>query len=156
MSENYRKLSFWHDTFTGDLTPRSALPGDRNADIAIIGGGFTGLWTAWHLSCLDASLRIAVVEKDIAGFGASGRNGGWALGEFGVSPMDIAKTSSTDAALRQMRALYKAVDDIGRIANDENIDCHYMKGGSIAWARNKGQLDRIRSAVTARQKLGLT
>ena len=156
MSESYRDLSFWHDTFSGDLTPRLPLPGDRNVDIAIIGGGFTGLWTAWHLSCLDASLRIAIVEKDIAGFGASGRNGGWALGEFGVSPMDIAKASSTDAALRQMRALYKAVDDIGRIANDENINCHYAKGGSIAWARNKGQLDRIRSAVTARQKLGLT
>ncbi len=156
MSENYRNLSFWHDTFPGDLTPRSPLPGDRDVDVAIIGGGFTGLWTAWHLSSLDASLRIAIIEKDIAGFGASGRNGGWALGEFGVSPMDIAKASSTDAALRQMRALYKAVDDIGRIAHDENIDCHYAKGGSIAWARNKGQLDRIRSAVTARQQLGLS
>ena len=59
MSESYRDLSFWHDTFSGDLTPRLPLPGDRNVDIAIIGGGFTGLWTAWHLSCLDAKRSIA-------------------------------------------------------------------------------------------------
>ncbi len=156
MTGDYRNLSFWHDSFPGDLTPRSPLPGDQDVDIAIVGGGFTGLWTAWHLSSLDASLRIAIVEKDIVGFGASGRNGGWALGEFGVSPMDIAKASSTDAALRQMRALYKAVDDIGRIAKDEDIDCHYAKGGSIAWARNQGQLDRIRSFVESRHRLGLT
>lgn len=76
MTAGYRSLSFWHDTVPGPLDPRPALPGDRDADVAIIGAGYTGLWTAYHLSLLDPSLRIVVLEREIAGFGASGRNGG--------------------------------------------------------------------------------
>ncbi|MBT4476478.1 MAG: FAD-dependent oxidoreductase, partial [Actinobacteria bacterium] len=142
MVQNFRQLSFWHDSLPGNITPRAALSGNTDADIAIVGAGFTGLWTAWHLICLDPSLRIKVLEKNQAGFGASGRNGGWALGEFPISPMSIAAASSTGAALRQMRALYQAVDDIGAVAAAEGIDCHYAKGGSIAWARNPAQLER--------------
>ena len=156
MVQNFRQLSFWHDSLPGNITPRAALSGNTDADIAIVGAGFTGLWTAWHLICLDPSLRIKVLEKNQAGFGASGRNGGWALGEFPISPMSIAAASSTGAALRQMRALYQAVDDIGAVAAAEGIDCHYAKGGSIAWARNPAQLERQKSAVTARHQLGLT
>src|SRR5882757_945622 len=72
----YTELSFWHDT-VGDLTPRAGLDGDAEADIAIVGGGLTGLWTAWYLRERDPALNIVVIEKEIAGFGASGRNGGW-------------------------------------------------------------------------------
>ena len=77
---DYRGLSFWFDstveTGADDLVPRAALPGDREFDVAIIGGGLTGLWTACYLAKRDPSLSIAVLEKSIAGFGASGRNGG--------------------------------------------------------------------------------
>jgi len=156
VTAGYRSLSFWHDTVPGPLDPRPALPGDRDADVAIIGAGYTGLWTAYHLSLLDPSLRIVVLEREIAGFGASGRNGGWALGEYGISPMAFAAASSRDAALRQTRSLYDAVDDIGRVADAEDIDCHYAKGGWIDWARSPTQLERAKASVTARHELGLT
>ena len=72
-------ISYWHDSLsTGDeLTPRAALPGNRTADVVIVGAGFTGLWTAHSLLRLDPGLRVVVLERETAGFGASGRNGGW-------------------------------------------------------------------------------
>jgi len=79
LSPRYQSLSLWHETADDDWAPRPALPGDREADVAIVGAGFTGLWTALYLARADPSLRIAVVEAETAGFGASGRNGGFAV-----------------------------------------------------------------------------
>ena len=75
--------SFWLDAL-GPITPRAALPGDRAFDVAIAGGGYTGLWTAYYLARQDPALRIVVLEKEFCGFGASGRNGGWCSGLFPV------------------------------------------------------------------------
>ncbi|MBT6372076.1 MAG: FAD-dependent oxidoreductase, partial [Acidimicrobiaceae bacterium] len=151
-----RAVSFWHDTVPGSLDPRPALQGDRDAGVAIVGAGFTGLWTAYHLLRIDPGLRVVVVEREIAGFGASGRNGGWALGEYSISPMDWAARSTPEAAVRQMRGLYDAIDDIGRVAEVEGIDCHYAKGGWIDMARSGPQAERIGAGVRARHALGLT
>ncbi len=87
---NYRDVSLWLDRFPGSLTPRPALPGDIRCDVAIIGAGFTGLWTAYYLQRADPSLSIAILEKEIAGFGASGRNGGWCSALFPTSWQRIA------------------------------------------------------------------
>ena len=73
----YRSLSLWHDTVPDDLTPRPALGEDLAVDVAVVGGGYTGLWTAYHLLRADPTIRLAVLEAQICGFGASGRNGGW-------------------------------------------------------------------------------
>ncbi len=151
-----RAVSFWHDTVPGSLDPRPALGGDRDADVAIVGAGFTGLWTAYHLLKLDPALRVVVLEREIAGFGASGRNGGWALGEYSISPMDWAARSSPEAAIRQMRGLYDAIDDIGLVTDAESIDCHYVHGGWIDMARSGPQAERIAAGVRARHALGLT
>ena len=152
----YRMVSLWHDTVPGSFAPRPALPGDRDADVAIVGAGYTGLWTAYHLLRLDPTIRVVVLERKVAGYGASGRNGGWALGEYSISPMDWAARAGTGAAIRQMRALYDAIDDIGRVADAEGIDCHYAKGGWIDLARGSVQADRISAGVRARHDLGLT
>ena len=77
---SYRQRSLWLDGLPGELEPRAALTGDESCDVAIVGAGFTGLWTAYYLASLQPQLRIVVVEREIAGFGASGRNGGWASG----------------------------------------------------------------------------
>ena len=69
----YRSLSFWHDTVPGTLTPGEPLPADTEADVAIVGAGFTGLWTAYYLAKTAPDLRVVVCEREIAGFGASGR-----------------------------------------------------------------------------------
>jgi hypothetical protein len=81
----YRKLSFWHDTVPGSLEPQDPLDGDCDADVAIAGAGFTGLWTAYYLKKARPELRVVVCEREIAGFGASGRNGGWCSALFPAS-----------------------------------------------------------------------
>ena len=80
-----RRLSLWHDTAGTDWTPRPALAGDLDVDVAVVGAGFTGLWTAYYLAEADPTLRIAVLEAEVAGFGASGRNGGWCSALFPAS-----------------------------------------------------------------------
>ena len=82
----YAGLSLWHETTPTDWTPRPPLAGDAEADVAIVGAGYTGLWTAYYLSLADPTLRIAVVEAEVAGFGASGRNGGWCSALFPRRP----------------------------------------------------------------------
>lgn len=112
-------------------------------DVAIVGGGYTGLWTAYYLAKRDPTLRIAVLEKDFAGFGASGRNGGWASG---LLPMDwdsIAKESTRDAALDMQEAAHQAVDVVGQVIADEGIDAHYAKGGYLRVATSPLQFERL-------------
>ena len=75
-------MSLWHDTADDDFTPRSPLPGPASYDVVVVGAGFTGLWTAYYLALAEPSLRIAVLEAEVAGFGASGRNGGWCSALF--------------------------------------------------------------------------
>jgi glycine/D-amino acid oxidase-like deaminating enzyme len=131
---SYGGLSLWHETTPTDWTPRPALAGDVSADVAIVGAGYTGLWTAYYLSRAEPSLRIAVVEAEVAGFGASGRNGGWCSALF---PTHLGEQQ--DAAMRA------TVDEVQRVALEEGIDCHFAKGGTIVLARNRAQLTRART-----------
>src|SRR6218665_2177273 len=78
----WRNISLWMDQLDEPLTPRAPLSGTLEADVAIIGAGYTGLWTAYYLKRQAPELRIVVVEAEIAGFGASGRNGGWVMGNL--------------------------------------------------------------------------
>ena len=90
--------SLWWDTLEEPVTPRAALDGDTEADVAIVGAGYTGLWTAHYLARADPKLRIVVLEQAVAGFGASGRNGGWCSAFFATSLGRSQK--STDAIRR--------------------------------------------------------
>src|SRR6266700_8053524 len=143
----YRKLSFWHDTVPGTLEPGDPLPGDLEADVAIVGAGFTGLWTAYYLSRADPGLRIVVCEREIAGFGASGRNGGWCPALFPASLGKLERLAGRDAALAMYRAMQETVDEVGRVTADEGIDCHWAKGGTVELARSPTQLQRARAEV---------
>ncbi|MBB4690959.1 glycine/D-amino acid oxidase-like deaminating enzyme [Actinoplanes abujensis] len=131
--------SFWLSTLD-PIVPRPPLPGDRSYDVAIAGGGYTGLWTAYYLSQLAPSLSIAVLEASYCGFGASGRNGGWASGLFPVSEAKLARRYGADRARAMHAALADAVDEVGRVG----IDCDYAKGGTISLARSPAQLRRAR------------
>ena len=157
MTADYRSLSLWHDTYPGPLDPRPPLAGDTQVDIAIVGGGYTGLWTAYYLLRLDPSLRIVVIEKEIVGFGASGRNGGWCVGELAAGPDRHEQIAGNDAARRFLAELFDSVDEVGRVTKREGIDCHYAKGGTIRLARNTAQLTRQREEVEHHQRrFGLT
>lgn len=150
-----RDLSFWHATVDDDLTPRSALPGDRDADVAIIGGGLTGLWTAWYLLERDPTLRVTVLEKSIVGFGASGRNGGWCSALFPRSTASLERTHGRDAALRMRRAMIDTVDEVGRAASGAGLDIHYARGGTVAFARSPVQAAAARAEVDEARGYGV-
>ena len=151
-------ISYWHDSLEPDdvLEPRAALPGDRQADVAIVGAGFSGLWTAYYLLRADPSLKVVVIEAQTAGFGASGRNGGWCVPEAG-SPLEVLDReggAGTGAAM--MREMFHAVDEIGDVARREGIDCGYAKGGALWFASDAEQLRRMRGrfAMLSRHGLG--
>lgn len=143
----YRALSLWHDTVDDDLTPRPSLDGDVDVDVAIVGAGYTGLWTAYHLVTADPTMRIAVVEKEISGFGASGRNGGWVSALFPASLRRMAAERGRDAAIRMQERLHQIVPEVGEVAAAEGIDCHFDQGGYLSVARNPAQLARLREEV---------
>jgi glycine/D-amino acid oxidase-like deaminating enzyme len=164
-SPDVRALSLWHQTTPGDdWTPRPPLPGDRQADVAIVGAGFTGLWTALYLARADPTLRIVVVEAQTAGFGASGRNGGWCSALFPASLDSLARrasqrtaevTGGRSAALAQYAAMRASVDEVMLAASAEQIDAQMAKGGTITLARSAPQLARARSEVDYARSWGL-
>jgi len=135
--------SFWLDSL-GPIQKRPPLPGDLEADVAIAGGGYTGLWTAYYLAKAHPGTKVVVLDAEFCGFGASGRNGGWASGLFPVSEATLARRFGPDAAAAMHRALGDTVDEIGRVTAAEGIDCDYAKGGVISLARNPAQLRRAR------------
>ncbi|MSW11833.1 MAG: FAD-dependent oxidoreductase, partial [Actinobacteria bacterium] len=102
VTQSPAELSLWWNTLPPELLKPigSPLPGDTTADIAIVGAGYTGLWTAYYLLKADPSLRVAIVEANYAGFGASGRNGGWASALFPAGLNALAKASSRSDAVR--------------------------------------------------------
>ncbi|HXW88553.1 MAG TPA: FAD-dependent oxidoreductase [Streptosporangiaceae bacterium] len=150
----YRSLSFWHDTVPGTLAAGEPLTGDAQADVAIIGAGFTGLWTAYYLHRADPSLRIVVCEREIAGYGASGRNGGWCSALFPASLTKLERMSDRSGAIAMQRAMHETVDEVGRVAAAEGIDCHWAKGGTVMLARSPLQLDRAREEVEEARRFG--
>ncbi|WP_433831880.1 NAD(P)/FAD-dependent oxidoreductase [Actinoplanes sp. CA-015351] len=136
--------SFWLDSL-GNIERRAALPGDRDADVVIVGGGYTGLWTAYYLAKADPGLRIVIVEAEYCGFGASGRNGGWASGLFPVSEAKLARRFGAAQAAAMHAALGDTVDEVGRVTAAEGIDCDYAKGGVLSLVRSPAQLRRART-----------
>jgi glycine/D-amino acid oxidase-like deaminating enzyme len=145
--------SLWRDTADDPFAPRPPLPGPASYDVAIVGAGFTGLWTAYYLSRADPTLRIAVLEAEHAGFGASGRNGGWCSALFPTPWLSLARASSPGEALRLHRAMADTVVEVGRVAEAEGIDAHYRRGGTVTLARSAAQLERLGDDIrTARQR----
>jgi glycine/D-amino acid oxidase-like deaminating enzyme len=151
----YAGVSLWLETCGDDLTPRPALDGDAEVDVAIVGAGYTGLWTAYYLAVADPALRIAVVEREVAGFGASGRNGGWCSALFAASRRAVAAAAGRDAALDLQAAMVATVDEVGRVAAAEGIDCGYRKGGTLALATSPAHVARLREHVAEDHAWGL-
>ena len=153
--EPVRERSLWLDGFPGSLVARPSLEADIDVDVVIVGAGFTGLWTAYYLATHDPGLRIAVVERDIAGFGASGRNGGWASGFIAGDPSVYAQRSSDDAVLQAERATFAAISEIGRVTIDENIECGFAHDGSVTIAYSEPQRQRLVAGVAAKRARGI-
>ncbi len=149
----YRAVSLWHDDLAAGgedtLTPRPPLAGDTDADVCIVGAGYTGLWTAYYLLRADPSLHVVVLEAEIAGFGASGRNGGWCSALFPTTASALARRHGRAAAIGMRRAMNDTVAEVGRVTAAEGIVCDYVAGGSVRLARTDVQLHRARTEVAA-------
>jgi len=143
----YQALSLWHDDLAPQWVAEDRLTGPRDVDVAIVGGGYTGLWTAYYLAKADPGLRIAVLEREVVGFGASGRNGGWCSAIFPATLRKIAASSERDAAIRMQKAMNDTVAEIERAIKLESIDCDFAHGGYVSVARNPAQLARARAEV---------
>ncbi|NNK32889.1 MAG: FAD-dependent oxidoreductase [Xanthomonadales bacterium] len=152
----YRTLSFWHDSLPADLRPRSPLQGDLKADVVIVGAGYTGLWTAYYLHRLDPGLDIVLLESEIAGFGASGRNGGWCASFLSGIDHWLNDPASRDGGLRLQRLMFDTVREIGEVTDRESIDCHFDHSGTLEVAVNRGQLRRAREGYEAMAALGFS
>ncbi|SCE72135.1 NAD(P)/FAD-dependent oxidoreductase [Micromonospora mirobrigensis] len=152
----YQDLSYWLSSLDGPLTPRPQLPGDTDADVVIVGAGYTGLWTAYYLAGADPTLRITVLEAEIAGYGASGRNGGWCSALFPTSLPALARRHGRDRALAMQRAMQETVREVGRVVTAEGIDCDWRQGGTVVLARSEVQVERARAEVATAHAHGLT
>jgi glycine/D-amino acid oxidase-like deaminating enzyme len=149
-----RTLSYWLETSGDDLTPRPPLDGSMEADVAILGAGMTGLWTAYYLRRRDPSLRIVVVERETAGFGASGRNGAWCAPDLNISMSRLARLHGEDAARRVQQATYDAVDEVGRACAEAGIDAGFHKGGEIIISRGPQGVPSLEGALEEYRRFG--
>ena len=136
----YGATSFWLETSDDDLTPRPSFDGSGDTDVAILGAGYTGLWTAYELLRREPGLRVTILEREIAGFGASGRNGGWCAAGLQVSSAALERRFGRAGMTAVEDAVDSGVDEIGRVCREEGIDADYAKGGSLVVARGPSQV----------------
>ena len=152
---SYSQRSFWLETCGEKLSPRPSLTRSIDVDVAILGGGYTGLWTAYYLLGTVPDLKVAILEKEIVGFGASGRNGGWCSSKFPVTPSMLEERYGVKKARALMLAMNGAVDEVCRFCQAEGVDAHFHKGGILTLARGEHQVPMLRASFDAYSRLGL-
>ncbi|WP_434948164.1 NAD(P)/FAD-dependent oxidoreductase [Leifsonia sp. Le1] len=158
MRVSYERVGFWFESISeaeDGFRPRPGLGDDVDADVAIVGAGLTGLWTAYYLQEADPSLRIVLLEKEVAGFGASGRNGGWCSALFPWSASALRARYGLAAAVAQRRAMIDTVGEVGRVVSAEGIDCDYVRGGTVTFARSRVQLAAARAEYAEAKEFGV-
>ena len=140
------EVSFWYDEI-GLPGPRPGLPGPTSVDVCIVGAGFTGLWAAYYLKQADPSLHVLVIEQRFAGYGASGRNGGWLFGGIAGSRTRYAKTHGRQAVIDLQHAMNATVDEVIEVARREGIDADIVKGGVLEVAYTPAQMERLKGFI---------
>lgn len=143
------------DSGVDTLDRRPSLSENIEADVCIIGAGLTGLWTAYELLNRNPSLNVVLLERDFAGFGASGRNGGWCSALFPQSAAALERRYGFDAAVAMRRAMTNTVAEVGRVVATESIDCDFVQGGTVLFARDNVQAKAARADVAESTRFGV-
>ncbi|MGP3697339.1 NAD(P)/FAD-dependent oxidoreductase [Rhodobacter sp. NSM] len=148
------EISFWYADIGGVPSPRPPLTGDAKADVCIIGAGYTGLWTALYIKDRAPDLDVLVVEKEFAGFGASGRNGGWLTGGFAWTHDRYLSTGTPDGVREMVTAMSGTVDEVIRMAEAEGIDADILRTDELMVAVTPAQWTRAEEEVRRRHAWG--
>ena len=148
-----RHRSLWLREALRGTEPELRLRGAARADVAIVGGGFVGLWTAVRIKERQPDCDVAVVEQDVCGGGASGRNGGFAISWWCKAP-SLVKRFGEEEGLRLARASEEAVDELGAFCEEHGIDAQFRKAGWLWTATTQAQLDGWEDAVRTAERLG--
>jgi putative aminophosphonate oxidoreductase len=146
--------SFWLQEVEGDAPDAPPLEGSARADVAILGGGYVGLWTALRIKALEPSRDVAVVEMDICGGGASGRNGGFLL-SWWSKLSSLVSLCGPDDALRVARESEAAIGEIRDFCAAHRVDARFRQAGWIWTATTSAQLDSWDGVLAAAEKLGV-
>jgi glycine/D-amino acid oxidase-like deaminating enzyme len=150
----FKEKSFWLST--RDYHPSAHLTEDTEVDVAIVGGGFTGLSTAYHLKKLEPGMRIALLESEVIGFGASGRNGGFNMTLFGLTLGITAIRFGKENARQAHLYMAKAVDTLRELVETLDLDCDYEHPGFLRVATSEKYKKRIQEEIELAHKLGLS
>jgi glycine/D-amino acid oxidase-like deaminating enzyme len=149
------EVSWWWRALGGFPARRPSLPGPQEADVCIVGAGYTGLWTAYYLKGARPDLRVVVLEAVFAGYGASGRNGGWVTAESIGARDKYARSPAGSSGVRALEAALRAtVAEIERACAAESIDCDFVAGGRLSVATTPAQLARLRASLEAAREWG--
>jgi len=152
---DYRSKSWWLEALPQEITPNPPLEGTETADVAIIGGGYTGLSAGYHLKRFRPDLDVRLIESDICGYGASGRNGGFSMTLFGLTK-GITKFRFNDQKARAAHIyMENAVDYLHEVITQNNIDCDYEQSGYLLVGTSPGQVKRIEHDFHIMEQWGL-
>lgn len=147
--------SHWlREALAAEAAQPEPLSGDIRVDVCIVGGGFTGLWTALHIKALEPAAEVVIIERDICGGGASGRNGGFALTWSAKAPLLLGVCGAQET-VRLIRESENAVSAIGRFCAAHGIESQFRQDGWLWTATNQAQLGAWRAAVDTLDRLGL-
>ncbi len=135
--------SYWQESMPSSLVDRSSVDSDLDVDIAIVGAGYSGLWTAYYLKQLQPGARISIIEANHVGFGASGRNGGWCSGFLPMTLSEIEQQYDRQHAIEMYQQSFATLDEIEKVIGVEKLDCDFHRGGTIHGATNAVQRNRV-------------
>ncbi len=154
-ANHYARTSFWLESAGDDLAPRTPLTGEESCDVAILGGGFSGLWTAYFLLRQQPGLDVVVVEREICGYGASGRNGGWCSPRFPVDTHAMIARFGVQTARATLLALEAMVEEVGRVCAEAGIDADYRTTGLLGLARSAAEMAVLQGTQKTYEALGM-
>lgn len=152
---DYRSKSWWLESLPQEITPNPELEGKQTADVVVIGGGYTGLSVGYHLKQIKPDLDVHIIESNVCGYGASGRNGGFSMTLFGLTK-GITKFRFNDEKAKSAHIyMERSVDYLHDVITKNNIPCDYERSGYLLVGTSPGQVKRLEHDFKIMEKWGL-